>query len=302
VKVAYWPGCVSRGFTPELHGSMAKVAPMLDIELVELDRACCSGAGVLAEHNQELADTLNARTFALAQQVDGADLMMNICSTCQGAQSECQERLDANTEYREHVNQSLAGESLRYEKGIVNKHFLWLMVEEIGLDAVRSKVVRPLTDLRVGPFYGCYIVRPTTRLGIDREHPRDRYLHQVIEALGGTVVDYAGMYKCCGFPIITMNKTASLKQAGRHLGDALDAEADCLVTPCPLCHLNLDLQQPGAERIVGRELGMPVLHLPQLVGLAFGLSPKELGMSKHVVRPTSVIDWSTSVVGGVAAA
>ena len=70
LKVAYWPGCVSRGFTPELHGSMAKVAPLLDIELVELDRACCSGAGVIQEHNQELADTLNARTFALAQQVD----------------------------------------------------------------------------------------------------------------------------------------------------------------------------------------------------------------------------------------
>jgi succinate dehydrogenase / fumarate reductase, cytochrome b subunit len=303
VKVAYWPGCVSRGFTPELHGSMAKVAPLLDIELVELDRACCTGAGVIAEHNQELADTLNARTFALAQQeiANGADLMMNICSTCQGAQSECQERLDANSEYREHVNQTLASESLRYEKGIVNKHFLWLMVEEIGLDTVREKVRRPLTDLRVGPFYGCYIVRPTDRLGISRDNPRDTYLHQVIEALGGTVVDYAGMYKCCGFPIITMNKEASLKQAGRHLGDALDAEADCLVTPCPLCHLNLDLQQPGAERLAGRELGMPVLHLPQLVGLALGLQPKELGMNKHIVRPTSVIDWSTSVVGGIAA-
>jgi succinate dehydrogenase / fumarate reductase cytochrome b subunit len=302
VKVAYWPGCVSRGFTPELHGSMARVAPLLDIEMVELDRASCCGAGVIAEHNQELADTLNARTFALAQQVEDADMMMNICSTCQGAQSECQERLDANTEYREHVNQTLASDSLRYEKGIVNKHFLWLMVEEIGLDTLRSKVKRPLTDLRVGPFYGCYIVRPTTRLGISRDNPRDTYLHQVIEALGGTVVDYAGMYKCCGFPIITMNKEASLKQAGRHLGDAIDAEADCLVTPCPLCHLNLDLQQPGAERLAGRQLGMPVLHLPQLVGLAFGLEPKELGMSKHVVRPTSVIDWSTSVVGSVAAA
>ncbi|HEX5620473.1 MAG TPA: CoB--CoM heterodisulfide reductase iron-sulfur subunit B family protein [Solirubrobacteraceae bacterium] len=299
MKVAYWPGCVSRGFTPELHGSMAQVAPMLDIELVELDRAACCGAGVIAEHNQELADTLNARTFALAQQVEGADLMMNICSTCQGAQSECQERLDANTEYREHINETLGAESLRYEKGITNKHFLWLMVEEIGLDAIREKVVRPLTDLRVGPFYGCYIVRPTDRLNITRENPRDTYLHQLIEALGGTVVDYAGAYKCCGFPIITMNKEASLKQAGRHLGDALDAEADCLVTPCPLCHLNLDLQQPGAERVVGRELGMPILHLPQLVGLAFGLQPKELGMSKHVVKPTTVIDWSTSVVGSV---
>ena len=112
MKVAYWPGCVSRGFTPELHGSMAKVAPLLDIELVELDRACCTGAGVIAEHNPELADTLNARTFALAQQVEGADLMMNICSTCQGAQSECQERLDASAEYRARVNETLAGEGL----------------------------------------------------------------------------------------------------------------------------------------------------------------------------------------------
>jgi succinate dehydrogenase cytochrome b subunit len=303
MRVAYWPGCVSRGFTPELHGSMAKVAPLLDIELVELDRACCTGAGVIAEHNQELADTLNARTFALAQNVDGAELMMNICSTCQGAQSECQERLDANAEYRAHVNETLSGEGLTYEKGLDNKNFLWLLVEEIGLDELRSRVTRPLTDLKVGPFYGCYIVRPVDRLGIDSvERPRDTYLAQVIETLGGTVIEYAGSHKCCGFPIITMNKEASLKQAGRHLGDAVDADADCLVTPCPLCHLNLDLQQPLAERTVGRELNMPVLHLPQLVGLALGLEPKDLGMQRHVVKPSSVIDWTTSVVAGVGAA
>ena len=302
MRVAYWPGCVSRGFTPELHGSMAKVAPLLDIELVELDRACCTGAGVIAEHNQELADTLNARTFALAQRVDGAELMMNICSTCQGAQSECQERLDANAEYRAHVNETLSAEGLSYEQGITNKNFLWLLVEEIGLEELRSRVLRPLTDLKVGPFYGCYIVRPVDRLGIDSvEHPRDTYLAQVIEALGGTVIEYAGSHKCCGFPIITMNKDASLKQAGRHLGDAVDADADCLVTPCPLCHLNLDLQQPLAERKVGRELNMPVLHLPQLVGLALGLEPKDLGFQRHVVKPSSVIDWSTSVVAGVEA-
>ena len=302
MKVAYWPGCVSRGFTPELHGSMAAVAPLLDIELVPLDRASCCGAGVIAEHNQELADTLNARTFALAQQVAGAELMMNICSTCQGAQSECQERLDANAEYRQHINGNLHEEGLVYEKGLTNKNFLWLLVEEIGLEKLKAKVKRPLKDLRVGPFYGCYIVRPVTRLGIDEEHPRDRYMHWVIEALGGTVVDYAGVYKCCGFPIITMNKEASLAQAGRHLSDAIDAEADCLVVPCPLCHLNLDLQQSGAAKVVGRELGLPVLHLPQLVGLALGLSPKELGMNKHIVKPTAVIDWSTSVVAGAGAA
>jgi succinate dehydrogenase / fumarate reductase, cytochrome b subunit len=300
MKVAYWPGCVSRGFTPELHGAMAKVAPLLDIELIELDRANCCGAGVIAEHNQELADTLNARTFALAQKTDG-ELMMNICSTCQGAQGECQERLDANTEYRNLINQNLAEEGLQYQKGLSNKNFLWYLVEELGLDNLKARVKQPLTDLRVGPFYGCYIVRPVDRLGIDEEHPRDRYMHWVIEALGGTVIDYAGVYKCCGFPIITMNKEASLKQAGRHLGDAKDASADCLVVPCPLCHLNLDMQQPLASKVAGRELEMPVLHLPQLVGLALGFSPKELGMNKHVVKPTSVIDWSTSVVAGAAA-
>ncbi|GAC1439767.1 MAG: CoB--CoM heterodisulfide reductase iron-sulfur subunit B family protein [Solirubrobacteraceae bacterium] len=299
MKVAYWPGCVSRGFTPELHGSMAQVAPLLDIELIELDRANCCGAGVIAEHNQELADTLNARTFAMAQQTDG-ELMMNICSTCQGAQSECQERLDASAEYRAHVNETLSAEGLSYEAGLTNKNFLWLLVEEIGLEELGRRVKRPLTNLKVGPFYGCYIVRPRDRIGIDAEHPRDTYLDLVIETLGGTVIDYAGSHKCCGFPIITMNKTASLKQAGRHLGDAKDADADCLVTPCPLCHLNLDLQQPLAEPVVGRELNMPVLHLPQLVGLALGLEPKALGLNRHVVKPTAVIDWSTSVVGAAA--
>ena len=137
MKVAYWPGCVSRGFTPELHGSMAKVAPLLDIELVELDRAGCCGAGVIAEHNQELADTLNARTFALAQQVEGAELMMNICSTCQGAQNECQERLDANTDYREHVNETLAGEGLALRAAASRTSTSsGCMVEEIGLDEI----------------------------------------------------------------------------------------------------------------------------------------------------------------------
>ena len=146
---------------------------------------------MIAEHNQELADTLNARTFALAQQTDG-ELMMNICSTCQGAQSECQERLDANADYREHVNANLSDEGLRYERGLTNKNFLWLLVEEIGLDALRRKVKRPLTNLRVGPFYGCYIVRPAERLGHRRGASAPPLPAQVIDALGGTVIDYAG--------------------------------------------------------------------------------------------------------------
>jgi succinate dehydrogenase / fumarate reductase cytochrome b subunit len=290
MKLAYWPGCVSRGFTPELHGSMSLIAPKLGFELVELDRSNCCGAGVIAEHNQELADTLNARTFAMAQAVEGAAGMMNICSTCQGAQSECQERLDASSEYRAEVNSHLAPESLSYARDGEwwNKNLLWILVEEIGLDALRSMVVQPLEGLRVGPFYGCYIVRPTRRLGFEEHPDRGKYLHMVIEALGATPVDYAGAHKCCGFPVITMNRTTSLRQAGRHMADAIDAGADCVVTPCPLCHLNLDMQQPEAAKFVERDLGMPVLHLPQLLGLALGLGPKELGMNKHVVKTGDV--------------
>jgi succinate dehydrogenase / fumarate reductase cytochrome b subunit len=283
LKVAYWPGCVSRGFTPELHGSMALVAERLGIELVTLDRANCCGAGVIAEHNQELADTLNARTFALAQQTGLP--MMNICSTCQGAQSECQQRLDADGAYRGHINEALAGQGLEYVKsadGWTNKNFLWLLVEDYGLKRLRKQVHRPLSGLRVGPFYGCYIVRPKHRLSYDEHPERDLYLDFLIEALGGEVVEYDGARRCCGFPVITMNRHTSLKQAGTHLGDALDAGADCLVTPCPLCHLNLDMQQPEAAKIVNRDLGLAVLHLPQLLGLALGFEPKQLGMGKHI--------------------
>ena len=282
-RLAYWPGCVSRGFTPELHGSMALVAERLGIELVTLDRANCCGAGVIAEHNQELADTLNARTFALAQ--DTGLAMMNICSTCQGAQSECQQRLDADSAYRAHINEALGGEGLEYVKGKdrwTNKNFLWVLVEDYGLEELKAKVTRPLAELRVGPFYGCYVVRPKPRLGYDEHPERDLYLERVIEALGGEPVEYDGARKCCGFPVITMNRETSLRQAGTHLGDALDAGADCLVTPCPLCHLNLDMQQPEAAKVVNRDLGIAVLHLPQLVGLALGFEPKQLGMDKHI--------------------
>ncbi len=296
MKLAYWPGCVSRGFTTELHGSMAAVADRLGIELVTLDRANCCGAGVIAEHNQELADTLNARTFALAQQTGLG--MMNICSTCQGAQSECQQRLDADSAYRAHINEVLAGEGLSYEKDKErweNKNFLWILVEDYGLEQLKEKVTRPLSGLRIGPFYGCYIVRPKHRLGYEEHPERDLYLEQVIGALGGEVVEYDGSRRCCGFPVITMNRETSLRQAGTHLGDALDQGADCLVTPCPLCHLNLDMQQPEAAKIVNRDLGLAVLHLPQLVGLALGFNPKELGMDRHI----ATTEWVSERLTGV---
>ncbi|MGB2695002.1 MAG: CoB--CoM heterodisulfide reductase iron-sulfur subunit B family protein [Dehalococcoidia bacterium] len=295
MKYAFWPGCVSKGACPELYDSMIKTSAKLGIELDELYDGNCTGAGVISEHEPEVADALNARNFALAQQ-KGLDLV-NICSTCQGVQSLVQDKLDRDEAYRAKINEQLAEEGLEYKPGLTIKNFMWVLVEDFGLDKLKEQVVRPLSGLRAGPFYGCYILRPSRILGM-AEHPeRDEYLQQIIAAVGAEPVEYEGMNKCCGFPILTNNRKNSLTQAGSHIGHAKDEGADCLVTPCPLCHLNLDAQQPSAAQVVERELGVPILHLPQLIGLAIGIEPSELRMNRHVVGTQAVLDKVMAKVG-----
>jgi succinate dehydrogenase / fumarate reductase cytochrome b subunit len=267
---------------------MIRVSAELGIELEELYDGNCTGAGVISEHEPEVADALNARNFALAQRM-GLPLI-NICSTCQGVQSMVQGKLDRDEAYRAKVNEELAKESLRYEPGLVIKNFMWVLAEDFGLDKLKARVVKPLTGLRAGPFYGCYILRPSKILGMDERPERDHYLEDIIAAVGATPVDYEGKNKCCGFPILTNNRKNSLTQAGNHISEAKDQGADCLVTPCPLCHLNLDAQQPSAAAVIEKELGVPILHLPQLIGLAIGIDPKELRMDRHVIGTAKVID------------
>ena len=305
MKVAYWPGCVSRGFTPELHGSMAKVAPLLDIELVELDRACCCGAGVIAEHNQELADTLNARTFALAQQVDGAELMMNICSTCQGAQSECQERLDANAEYRDARQRDARGRGpAATRRASTNKNFLWLLVEEIGLDELRSRVKRPLTDLqgRARSTAATSCARPTASASTTSTRAT-RYLQQVIEALGGTVIDYAGVAQVLRLPD-HHDEQGGLAQAGRppprrrgRRRRRLPGHAVPAVPPQP--------RPPAAAGRARRSAASSTCRSctsPSSSASPSGSSPRSWASSATSSSRRRVIDWTTSVVAGVEAA
>ncbi|MEX1255897.1 MAG: CoB--CoM heterodisulfide reductase iron-sulfur subunit B family protein [Dehalococcoidia bacterium] len=295
MKYAFWPGCVSKGACPELYDSMIKVSAALGIELDELYDGNCTGAGVITEHEPELADALNARNFALAQQ-KGLDLV-NICSTCQGVQSLVQDKLDRDEAYRASINEKLAEEGLEYKPGLTIKNFMWVLVEDFGLEKLKAQVTRPLEGLRAGPFYGCYILRPSRILGM-AEHPeRDNYLDLIIEAVGAQPVDYEGKNKCCGFPILTNNRKNSLTQAGTHISEAKDQGADCLVTPCPLCHLNLDAQQPSAAAVIEKELGVPILHLPQLIGLAIGIEPKELRMNRHVIGTEKVLDKVMAKVG-----
>lgn len=287
MKYAFYPGCVAKGGAPELYDATIAVAEALGLELVELTGASCTGAGVLSERNPELADTLNARSLAMAESL-GLPLM-NICSTCHGVFSQANARLKDEA-YRARINKHLAPEGLAYNGTTEVKHLLWVLMEDVGPDRLKTMVTQPLGDLRAAPFYGCYIVRPSWVLGYDERPERKHYLEDLIDILGAEPVEYRGATKCCGFPILTMNRTNSLTMTGTHVAEATAKGADCMVTPCPLCHLNLDGGQVEAAGVVKQHLDLPVLHLPQLVGLAFGISRERLGLRKNLVDTGPVLE------------
>ena len=283
MKYAFFPGCVSRGGCPELYPATKLICEKLDIELQEMPAASCTGAGVLQEKNELLGDTLNARTFAMAEALDLP--ILTICSTCQGVMSQANYRLK-NPEYLAKVNGFLAEEGLEYKGNARPKHLLWVLVEDVGLDKVLSLITRPLGGVRMAPFYGCYIVRPTDALEFEDHPDRETALEQIIETIGATVVDFEGKTRCCGFPILTINERNSMAMVAKHALEAKDLGAAAMITPCPLCHLNLDSFQPKAAAQAGRPIGLPILHMPQAIGLAMGISPHELGLRRHIVNTT----------------
>ena len=282
MRYALYPGCVSQGACPELYAATLEVCRRLgiDLNLVAMHGASCTGAGVLQEKNLRLADTLNARTFAMAERA-GLPIL-TICSTCQGVMSQANERLQ-DEEYRSSINEDLAEEGLAYSGGADPMHLLWVIVEEVGLDKLKSLVTVSLSHLRFAPFYGCYIIRPSSALGFDEHPEREDSLERVIEAVGAQVVDFPGKTLCCGFPILTINETNSLKMVANHTLDAKGLGADAMVTPCPLCHLNLDGFQPQAAAARRAPIDLPILHLPQLIGLAMGIDPKAMRLNRHIV-------------------
>ena len=283
---AFFPGCVSRGGCPELYPAARKVCERLKIELDELTDVGCSGAGVLS---QEVSDPINARTLAKVEQKGMT--MMTICSTCQGVFTQANHRLKSNPEYREHINKEyLAAEGLEYHGTTDVKHFLWVLDEEYGLDKLKELVVRPLTGLKVAPFYGCYLRRPPELMMPPGFESRKSVLENTIETLGGEVTKISGKSKCCGFPILTSNEESSLAMCGDHTLEARQKGADCVVTPCPLCHLEMDGKQADAAKNKGEDIDMPILHLPQLVGLALGFTPKEMELHRHMVSTKDVVD------------
>ena len=286
MKYALYPGCAAKGATPELYQSTMAIIGRLGIEVVELAAASCCGAGVVTEANPDVALALNARTFAQAESLK-LDVM-TICGTCQGVMGAANRRLKTEPGLLDRINQLLAPEGISYRGTIAVKHLLWIVVREIGLARLRGLVSVPMREFRIAPFYGCYILRPSWDLGFDDpENPQS--LEKVIKAVGGEPVAYTGRTQCCGFPIILEKEAIAVAMAGNHMKEAKDGGADFMVTPCPLCHMSLDIYQDRAGRAVNTSLNLPILHLPQLIGLAMGIPAKELGVSHHLVPVDSIV-------------
>jgi succinate dehydrogenase / fumarate reductase cytochrome b subunit len=287
MKYALYTGCAAKGACPELYQSTMLVTKRLGIEVVEMLNAACCGAGVITEADPDLALAINARTFAQAEAL-GLDIM-TICGTCQGVMGMANHRLKTEEGLLDRINGLLAREGVRYNGGVEVKHLLWIIVGDIGLDTLRGHVTRPLENLRIAPFYGCYILRPSKYLGFDDpENPVS--LEKLISALSAHPVDYEGRTKCCGFPLVLEKEPIAIGMVGANLKEAKEELADALVTPCPLCHMNLDIYQGRAEKKIGEKLALPILHLPQLIGLAMGFKAKELGLSRHLVPTESVVE------------
>jgi len=291
LKYAYFPGCVAQGVCRELDRSTKALARKLDIELIELKKAACCGSGTFKEDSQLLEDTVNARNIALAEELNLP--LLTHCSTCQGVIGHVDHRLKTAQQndpaYFQQVNNFLAKEQCSPYQGTTEvKHLLWAIVADYGLQQLQQQVVQRLSGLKCAAFYGCYLLRG------DQENSTDdpfnpQSMEQVFTAIGATPVMYAGRTKCCGWPVSSYATEQAFSMAGMHLQAAIDAGADCMVTPCPLCHINLDSRQPEVAKVWGRPLELPILHLPQLIALALGVEPEDLGLSNHVVSTRSVL-------------
>jgi succinate dehydrogenase / fumarate reductase cytochrome b subunit len=290
MKYAYYPGCAAKGAAPELHQSTLKVVQRLGIEITEITDFNCCGAGVITEADPDFALSLNAKTLATAEHL-GLDIM-TVCGTCQGTLGGANKLLQGNEALRTRINLSLqATTGMTYNGAVSVKHLQWILIKDYGLDRLDKLVTRPLKSLSIAPFYGCYILRPESATWFDQWDNPDS-LERIIKSLGAEPIAYDGRVKCCGFPVFLEKEEIALGMVGKNVGEAAEKGADVMVTPCPLCHMSLDIYQERAkekiEKKQGMERGLPILHLPQLLGLALGFSSEELGMKKHFVSTASI--------------
>ena len=278
LSYAYYPGCAAKQIQKEADWSARAIAEQLGIELHEMHEATCCGAGNLQEHDLAAALCVNARIFSQAEEM-GMDIV-TICNTCLQTFTFANQRLKNEPELLEKINGVLKKAGVRpYEGTIDVKHFVWVLVDDLGLEKVKKHVSNPLNGLKVAPFYGCHAMRPNEVFeGRGGNLAAPAYLDQIIAAIGGEGVDYTGKDKCCGFHTMLVNEKEFLNMSGGHSLQAKQEGAEVMVSPCTLCDFSLGAYQSRAEKAMKQKINMPEMNITQLLGVAMGIKAKDAGL------------------------
>lgn len=285
MRYGYYPGCSLSRTAAAYDISTKAISEVIGIELEEVNDWNCCGATEYFSLNKTVGFALVGRNLALAAEQDGLDQLVAPCSACYLNLRKTDHYMGKYPRIKELTNEALEAGELHYEPGALEvRHLIDVVVNDVGNEAIAEKVVHPLEGLRLAPYYGCLIVRP--QLGDepldDPEYPT--HLDDLLSVLGATVVDYPLKTHCCGGHMTQISSETAYELIRRLLHAAAEYEADAIVTICPMCQLNLDAYQSAVNRHFGTNYNIPILYFTQMVGLAVGVSPKELGIGKEIVR------------------
>lgn len=285
MKYALFLGCtLARARHYEM--AVSKVAERLGIELVYLDDFACCGYPVKSIDFLS-ATSLTARNLAAAE---AAGLgVATLCSACTATLTECSKELEHNHDLRDQVNEKLAEVGVEYKGDVTVKHFTRILYEDVGLDRLRDEVKRDLSDFRVACHYGCHYLKPSEIYEGFDDHEFPRSLDDLVNATGAKAVDYQNKMRCCGGSVLAVDEELCLGIAQGKLDDMKAAGANCITLVCPFCSIMYDDNQRKIESTFDVSYNLPVLFYPQLLGLAMGLDPREIGLNMNRVKPTELI-------------
>lgn len=283
MKYAYYPGCSLNSTGMEYNMSTKAVAKHLGIELWEIPDWNCCGSSPAHTKDDLLALALPARNLAIAEQ-EGLDIAVP-CAACYSRMMATLHEVRESEESKNTIEDVI---EMKYEGKNEVKALPDVLINEVGAEEIKNKVVRPLADLKVASYYGCLLVRPIKFGYDDPEDPQS--MERLTEALGATPVDWAYKVECCGATHATGNPKIGLKLIADVLNDAKDNGAECIITACPLCFINLDMHQSDVSLRSGGKVNLPVFYFTELMGLAMGYSPQELGINKHFIDPMPLLN------------
>ncbi len=275
-QYAYYPGCSLESLAKSYASSAKEVARALGLELKEIEDWNCCGATAYFPVDELLAYTLVARNLAIAEKTGLTDFVAP-CSACFKNAYYTNNYLKKDPDLADHINFALEEDNLHIEGKMRVRHLIEVIMEDVGLDAIKNKAVEPLTGLRIAPYYGCQLLRPR-KDHEDVENPQ--YFEQLLSAIGAEPIEYATKTRCCGGSLIITNRRAALEMVRILLKDAIDHGADVIATTCPMCNVNVEVYQDQVNREFGTNYSIPVMYFTQLMGMAMKIPARRLGIAK----------------------